>query len=705
MRSFFNPKSVAIVGASDDLSKYGGRALRTLLDFGYGGEIYPINPRRSHVQQLPAYRSLSDAPRGIEHIAVAVPAAMVPDTLIEAAEVGVRFATVFSAGFGESSAPEGKRLEAELQEICRTRGVRVMGPNCNGVVSFVNKFTLTSTMTVRGEAPAPGRIGLISQSGGLGQVNVMWRAQQAGLRFSHVLACGNDADLTVLDFLEFMIGDEETDVVTMVVERIADGPRLAELAGRAAAADKPIIALKLGRTAQGSRVASSHTGALTGTDAVFEAVFAQLGIIRVFDTPELYQIAMLLEGGRRYPAGGLGAVAVSGGNVALLADLAGTRGLAFDEFAPSTKQRLATVLGGGHAAPGNPVDLTAAAVGDRTAFRQAIELIGADPNVAALVPVLTITSPNHVDDVLEVTARVEKPSALLWTGGCTDPRYTQATTVSAGLPTFRDVAPLVSALRAAQGWTAFHNAGSRAPAPPADPARIAAARELLARAEEGQLDQATSRALLGLYGLPVLGSSFGVDEAEVVDASTAVGFPLVLKVESPDLPHKSDVGGVALDIGTVHELRDAYRTMAATVAERAPRARVDGYLLEAMAAPGIEMLLGVSPDVTFGPVITIGMGGTAVELVKDVTHILPVFAAAEVEPALRRVRGAVQLNAHRGRPAADVAALQDVVVKLSQLANELAGQVVELDLNPVIIHPIGDGVSIADTLVRTSPAD
>ena len=301
---FFTPRSVALLGATEDQSKFGGRCMRKMIDFGFTGEIMPVNPRRDTILGRPCYASIAELPQAPDHVGIILPAEAVPQALEQCAERGVRFATVFSSGFAEGGSPEGRKLEQRVREIARAGGVRVMGPNCNGLVNFVDGFWMASSVTIQGDDPRPagGDLAVASQSGGAGLVNVVWRAQHAGLGISYQVSCGNCADLDLLDYAAWMVESEATRVVMVIAERQFDGAKLRALAERAAELEKPIVMVKLGRTETGARAAASHTGALTGNDAVCDAALAQLGVIRVSDYNDLYETAMLLRR-RRIPAG------------------------------------------------------------------------------------------------------------------------------------------------------------------------------------------------------------------------------------------------------------------------------------------------------------------------------------------------------------------------------------------------------------------
>jgi acetyltransferase len=696
---FFAPRRVAFVGATEDLGKFGGRCVRQLVDFGFAGTIYPVNPKRREIFGLRCYPSLADLPEPPDHVGIVLPAAAVPAALDECARIGAPFATVFSSGFGETATEGGAALQRRLVEIARG-GVRFMGPNCNGLVNFVDAFALTSTATIRGPRRAAGDIAVASQSGGAGQVNVMWRAQEAGLGISYQVSCGNDADLDLLDYMNFMVEDERTRVVLAIAERISDGRKLASLAARAAELDKPIVMVKVGRSEAGSRAAASHTGSLTGADAVSDAALRQLGIIRVEDCSELYETAMLLRLGRRPGGRRAAATSISGGNLVMVADLGGALGIEFPAYGAATQARLGEHLPGFSAAA-NPTDLTAASIGSQDVFATVTNAIADDPAIDAVIPVLTFSPAAEIRSVAAVAAASEKPFALLWTGKASDdPALTPATLVAAGHAVYRDALPCLKAVRAAMRYGAFRRRLGR-PAPQRPHGIDAAAARRLLAATGGTLTEAHSKAILGCYGLAGPRESLAADGAAAARAAAAIGGPVALKVQSPDLPHKTEAGAIRLGVAGDEAVRRGFAEIVAAARAYRPEAWIEGVVVQEMVTDGHEMLVGVSHDPTFGPVLTVGLGGIHVEVLKDVAFRLPPLGAEDALEMLRELRSFALLEGVRGQAPSDIAALGDAVARISWLAVELAELVAELDVNPLRVLPKGRGVRVVDALVVT----
>lgn len=698
LRRFFTPRRVALVGATEDLSKFGGRCLRQLLDFGYAGDVFPVNPNRAEVFGRPCFPSLSSLPAVPDHVGIVLPARACSPVIAECGRLGVPFATVFSAGFQELGTEESAALQAELLVTARAAGVRIMGPNCNGMINFVDRFALTSTATISGPRRAAGDIGVAGQSGGATQVNVMWRAQEMGLGVSYQVSSGNDADLDLLDYMAFMVEDPGTRVVLALAERIKDGIRLRALAERAAELEKPIAFIKFGRTEAGSRAAASHTGAVTGADAVFDAAARQLGLIRVNDAAELYEAAMLLRQRTRPRGNRATSVAVSGGNLVLFTDLAAGQGIAFPTFSEEATTKLRGLIPG-FAAVNNPADLSAGAIGARDLFAKATGTLLDDPGVDIAVPLITFAPAADIRAVADLARAAEKPVALLWTGRCLDdPALTPEALVAEGVVVFRDALPCAQAIARQMRWSAFLRRRTAAPPPrrPLD-ADTSSARRLLAGAS-GPLSESASRKVLACYGLHGPAGALATTPEEAAAAAAGIGGRVVLKVQSPDIPHKTEAGAVRLGVAP-GQVTETARAILASARAYAPAARIEGVLVQEMVTGGQEMLLGMTRDMTFGPVLTLGFGGVLVEVLRDVTFRLPPVSAEEAEAMLEELRLAPLLRGVRGAPASDVAALADAIARFSWLVADLGDALEEVDVNPVSVLPGGGGVRVLDALV------
>jgi acetyltransferase len=612
--------------------------------------------------------------------------------LEDCVKIGAPFATVFSAGFAETATEEGKALQHRAIAIARAGNLRFMGPNCNGLVNFVDAFAFTSTASIRGTRRPAGDIGVASQSGGAGQVNVMWRAQQAGLDISYQVSCGNDADLDLLDYMAFMVESECTKVVLAIAERIPDGDRLRKLARRAAELDKPIVMVKVGRTEAGSRMAASHTGSVTGADEVCDAALRQMGIVRVMDTNDLYETAMLLRTGKRAGGRRVAASSISGGNLVMVADLGATVGVEFPDYNSATQAKLRDFLPGFSTAS-NPTDLTAAAVGSKDAFASVARIMAEDPGIDAVVPVITFSPAEEIRSIAVVSAGSPKPVAILWTGKCSDDAaLTPEKLVSEGHAVYRDALPCMKALRAAMRYAEFRRELARpAPKRPAG-IDVEAARKMELK---GTLSETQSKKLLGFFGLP-LTKELVVQSSDAANKfQKALQNPVALKIQSPDIPHKTEAKAIRL--GVSGDLRTAYEEVIAAAKKYKPDARIEGVLIQEMVTEGHEMLIGVSRDPVFGPVLTVGLGGIYVEVFKDVAFRLPPVSREDARSMIDELRCSTILKGARGQPPVDVEALADCIERISWLAVDLKDKVLELDINPLRVLP--KGARVVDALV------
>jgi acyl-CoA synthetase (NDP forming) len=704
LHRFFKPQAMAIVGATEDRSRFGFRYLHNVLNFGRRERVYPVNPRAETILGLPCFKSIRDLPETPDHVGIIVAAERVGGVIEDCIAKGVPFATIFTGGFGEAGTEAGRVEEARLVAMARAGGLRLMGPNCNGAINFVDRIPMASTATV-GEFPQPaGDIAVVGNSGGLPQVNVMWRAHELGLGISHEVSCGNEADLEIADFIDFFAHDRDTRVILVAAERIKTGAKFLAAAQAALAAEKPIVMLKLGRSEAGRRAAESHTGAIAGADAVADAALRQLGIIRVDDTDELYEAAMTLRD-RRVPQGNrASAISVSGGNNALIADRGAAFGVAFEDFTEPTHAKLATLIPG-YIKLCNPADMSSAALGRQDTQRAIMDTIAADPNVDYLLPVTTLQSERDIRAAADIVAGCAKPAALLWTGGTNDgSALAPRDLIRQGIPVFREISAGLKAVGAAMRYAEFRRGLARRSAPqrPADIDRAAAEGVLAGRT--GALGERETKQLLAAYGLRTTREHLARDAAEAVRHATALGFPVALKVEADGLAHKSDVGGVRLALADAAAVQEGFAAILADVAARAPQARIAGVLVQEMAPPGVEMLLGVVNDAALGPAIAVGAGGILVELLADVVYRLPPVTQDEAGAMLRDLRAHRLLQGLRGRPAADEPALVDMIVRLSWLAADLGPRIAELDVNPVIVHARGQGATVVDGWLSLGPA-
>jgi acyl-CoA synthetase (NDP forming) len=695
---FYSPKSVAVVGATDDTRRFGGRLMRQIGKFGYAGRILPVNPRLTALNGLKCYPSVRELPETPDHVGVVIAAERVLDVLRDCHAIGVRCATVFSAGFAETGTAQGRQLQDELVRFTHETGLRVMGPNCNGPVNFIDRFSFSAGYAVSSLSEPPGNVGLVSQSGGLGQTNVMWRAVKAGVGMSYQASCGNEADLTVIDFARFMLEGDQTDVVMMALEAIRDGTAFRELAEYAATRDKPLIVLKFGITEAGRQAAASHTGAITGSDDVFSAVCKQYGVIRVRDCNELYEQAIVLRH-KKLPKGRRAAsMSLSGGNVVQMADAGTDLGLQWKTYTDVTDRRLADLIPG-YGKVGNPTDMTSLATGQPEIFRRAMEIISEDDNVDVMMPVFTFAPRADLEYAARLSRDAAKPLVMLVTGGChDDASLTVDALVAMGATAYRNTVDALRYVRTAIGYREFLEA-NRIACPLQRPAGIDvdAAAELLARARGRQWTEREAKRLLAAYGLPVPQEHLAKSADEAVRLADGIGGPVALKVESADIAHKTEAGAILLGLNGEAAVKQGFDEVMAAARAYRPDAQIAGVLVQEMVPHGVEMMLGIVHDPVFGPLVAAGVGGIHVEILRDLSYRVPPVNAVTARDMLDGLRARRILDGARGMPPADIDALIDCIVRLSWLAHDHGSVIRELDVNPLTVLP--QGARVVDALL------
>ena len=668
LEAFFHPAGVALIGAVD--RRVPPEQLARDLTERWGPSVHLVNPRGGSVGDLPIHRRIADVPGPVSLAVVSVAPALVPAIVEECGHRGVTHVLVFTAGFGETG-PAGAALEAEVGATARRFGIRVFGPNTN-----TNAFERLPEVAHR----RGGRIGLLTQSGHTGRPVV--HGTLFGVAFSRWVPTGNELDLDVADFMEYFAHDDATAVIAGYFEGFRDGAKLRRALRAANEQGKPVVALKMGRTRAGARMAASHTGHLTGSDRVVDGLFAQHGVTRVGDIDELLDTAALFA---KLPAGTGPRVAcysISGGSAALMAEIATQHGVPVPELTAATRAALHQLLPG-YLAVANPVDnggafLHAAPPEDR---RRVLDLILADPQIDVLIAGLTGPSGGMMDvlaaDLCEVADGAGKPIVVTWNSWKTDEPGFDAL-VASGLAMFRSFRNCFAALAAFARYQKA-SAGFRVRPPLAggpDPAALLAG--------AGPLGAAASRALLESYAIPVPEERLTTTAAEAAGAAGEMGFPVVVKLVSADVPHKSDAGLVRTGLGDARQVAQAFAQVTAAAAALRPEPRVEGVLVQQEILGGIELIVGVTHDPVLGPAVLVGSGGIYAEILGDVAVRPLPLDRRDVEEMIGGLRVRPLLDGARGRPGVDLDALVDLVLGVARLAGAAGGRLVELDLNPVI---------------------
>jgi acetyltransferase len=683
LTSLFEPGSVAIVGASETPGKVGTVLLANMLAAGYRGALFAVNPKYATVRGVPCYASVGKVPAHLDLAVVATPASTVPEVIDECGRAGVRSAVVITAGFSEAG-PEGAKLERALLENARRGGVRLVGPNCLGIAR--PELGLNATFA-RG-TPLPGSLGLVSQSGAACAAMLDW-ASPNRVGFSSIVSLGGSSDIDFGEIIDYLANDPKTEHILLYIEGIRDARRfLSSL--RTAARAKPVIVMKVGRYPAGSRAAVSHTGAIVGADDVFDAAVERAGVVRVASVGQLVAAAQALASHVRPKGDRLAVITNGGGPGVMAADRLAELGLTLAELAPATVEALHRALPPNWS-HGNPIDLIGDA--DSARYKAAVSACLADAGVDGILVILTPQAMTEAEAtaraVVDAAAGASKPLIACWMG--------QASTAQgrrvlheASIPVFRTPEPAVEMFAHVAAYYRNQRTLLQAPGPLAHQAApdVKGARLVIDTAlaeRRNLLSETEGKALLAAFHIPIAQAVLARSARDAMLMAQEMGFPVAMKIDSPDIPHKSDVGGVRLNLRDAEGVRSAYREMIDEVGGKRPDARLSGVTVERMVARphGRELIVGVIRDSVFGPAITVGMGGRAVEVLRDRAVALPPLNPFLVRAMIGRTRVSRLLGAFRRMPAVDMQALESVLLRVSEMVCELP-QIEEFEINPLI---------------------
>ncbi|MGH3378285.1 MAG: acetate--CoA ligase family protein [Actinoallomurus sp.] len=685
VRALFNPASIAMVGATDK-SGWSVSTYVNLRRHGFTGPVHLVNPRTEIVHGARAYRSLSDLPEPVDLVYVMVPTSVVLDVLREGARLGIRDYVVLTAGFGETG-PEGRAREEELAAFCRANDLTVLGPNGNGYVNVARSVTPYGLLI---PPPLPrGSVGVVLQSGALAN-SVLAFSQVHGIGLSLLTSMGNEAVVSVTDVIDYLVDDPATSVIALFLESVRRPAEFARVARRALAAGKPIVALKIGRSGLASRTARAHTGALVGDDAVIDAAFRQLGVLRVRSLEDLMITAGLLASSGPLPGNRLGVVTPSGGASEIIADRAEDEGLELPPFADETVARLKEIMPE-FGSPANPLDVTGYVVVDRTLLSRALRIVAEDPGIDVVMllsdlPRTEPADPEPVYRLYEDSTRViaESPRPVVVVGNVlTDlGPFAQAIQERTGYPhVVGGIEHGIPAIGAAVRWSRVRAPRPRA-VPPAPVVRGPAT---------GVWAEHRASVLLSDNGIPVVPSELATDEEAAVAAAERFAYPVVLKAAAEGLGHKSDMGGVRLGLTSAEDVRRAHREIVTAMDGGL------GTLVQPQREGGVELLAGVVRDPAWGLVLTVALGGVWVEVLRDAASRLLPVEAAEIRTALLELRGAKLLKGARGSEPADLDALTAVIARICDLAESLGEALESLEINPLLVN--GTRIEALDALV------
>ena len=687
------PRSIAIVGASSTPGSLGAQVLESLQRFNYAGDIYLINPNRSHIDNRPCIPSVKDLPIGVDCAVLAIPRSGVLEATAACAERGVGGIIIFSSGFAEAG-PQGRADQQQIARIARAHGMAIEGPNCVGMINYVGGVPLTFSAAVPMPLNGSPGLALVCQSGAAGTA-VRNTLQKREVAVSFSISTGNEAVNGVEDFLDYVIDDGATRAIAMIVEQFRNPKRFLQLVRRAREIGKPVVLLHTGRSAAARIAAQTHTGALTGDYNIMRTLVSAEGVALVETLEELTDVAELLMCCRSLPKGGAAVISDSGALKALALDLSEAVGLELPSLSPETDAALRAVLPE-FIPPSNPLDVTAQALVDPGLYSKTMGPLLKDPRYGSLVLGLILSNPTvsrrKVPLVLDAVKEVgtDKPVIMAMLGEEAEiPADLISEMRRAGMPFFRSPERLLRALARMTAFTAPRPERSTS-APPATQMPL----------PHGVVPEHIAKQMLNAAGIPIPRGVCVSDVAAAVEAADRIGYPVVLKAQSAALSHKSDAGGVVLGLRSAEDVTKGWATLQANIRRAKPGLELDGVLLEAMAAPGLEIILGARNDPDWGPVLVVGLGGIWAEALKDVRLLPPDFAPDAIAAELTKLKGAVMLRGLRGSPAVDVMAIADIASQLGSLVLARP-DIQEIDINPVAVYPQGQGAIALDALIVT----
>ena len=702
LSKLLTPESVAIIGVSESPTRIGGRLFKYLIKHGYKGKLSLVNPKYKELNNVKCYPTISDVPFPIDCALIAVPERFVFPVLNECADNNVGAAIIFSSGFAEMDS-KGKEAQNKIKELAREKKLRVCGPNCIGLINFNNQVALSFSQFLEVDTLIPGDIGFISQSGALGG-SMTNRAQDKNIGLSYYISSGNEADLEVSDYIKHLVlHDKNTKVIAAVIEGFKDGAKFIEAAQLALEHRKPIIVLKIGETEVGQKAAASHTGSMTGSDSVIDAVLKQKGVIRVRNYDELFQTASLFSKGKIPKGNKLGIISSSGGAGIIMADHYTKLGLVVPE--PSKKTiDLASKEMASFGQVANPFDLTGQIFSNPKMFKRCMNLFIEDDNFDIIqVNMSMVAGQGSVDRAKQLLASVKgspKPVVAWWAAGSlSDP----------GIKILND--SIIASFRspdrcaiAVKSLVEYHQlaekkAGSIVKSyTPDDSIDLDRAKAIL-DTTDASLSEHQSKELLKLYGISVTLERLVNSPQEAISVAEEIGFPVVLKIDSPDILHKSEADVIRLGVSYREDIVTCYEELIENAVRYDSQARINGVVVQEMIQGGTEVIAGMTLDPQFGPTIAFGLGGIFVEVLKDISLRVTPLSESDAKFMVREIKGYPILNGIRGKARADIEAVEDLLLKLSQLAEDWKDYIAEIDINPLIVFDEGQGVKALDSLV------
>lgn len=693
LNKLLKPTSVAVIGASEK-EGFGGDVCRNILSYVEDrSHVYFIHPKRDSVFGVPCYKSISDVPENVDLMVICTSQKTVIPLLQEGAKKGVGGAVVFASGYGEVGTAEGKQNEAELIAAAKELDIAVMGPNCAGFVNYIDNVQAFAFISAKRDRK--GSVGVVSQSGQL----CLSMMDDPGMRFSYNISAGNGKIVQMEDYMDFLVDDEDTKVVSIYIEGVKNADKFAAVLKKAAEKRKPVVILKAGRSAKGGAIAASHTGSLSGSDASFDAVLKKFGAIRVDDLEELIAMSLMLSTMKRMPEKAtFASMNLSGGETGICADVGSLNGIEYPDFTEETLKKLKEQLPS-YASPNNPLDMTASLSYDADLYAGALRTVMDDPNIGMVLIgytlLLEIADPcihymyKGIEKVVQEKGGNCKPIAMIpFAENTRNPEY-QEKLFQIGVPVLPPPVYAFKLLRHLADFIAYE--------PETKTLELAVGHP---KSEETQaLSEHESKQELKVYGVPVPDEVIVTSKEEAAQFAKNHPDPLVMKVESADILHKSDVGGVKLNVCGPEAAEKAYEEIMESVTAKRPDAHINGILTVPMLDAGVEIIIGVNNEPQFGPMIMVGMGGVFVEVFKDVALYPAPLKEEEALEMLKSLKSFKLLNGYRGTEKCDIKALCQTIVAISNYAQANKDVLKELDINPLFVYPEGKGVGVADALI------
>lgn len=693
LTKLLKPQTMAVVGASEK-EGFGGDVCRNILEYTEDlSRVFFVNPKRDTVFGHPCFHTVEELPEKIDLLILCTPQKTILPLLEEGAKKGCQGAVVFASGYGEVGTDEGREKERQLLARAKELGIAVMGPNCAGYVNYIDNVQAFAFISEKRERK--GNVGVISQSGQL----CLSMMDCPSMRFSYNISAGNAKGIQMEDYMEFLVDDEDTKVISLYIEGVKSPEKFVGVLKKAAQMKKPVVVLKAGRSSKGQAIAASHTGSLSGADASFDAMLKKFGAIRADDLEELMALSQLLSTIPKLPeTSGFASMNLSGGETGICADVGYLNGITYPDFAETTMNRLKELLPD-YATPNNPLDMTASLSYDAEQYAEALETVMDDPNVGMVLIGYTlldeIADPaihymyEGMKKVVEKKGAFCKPMAMIPFAENTRNREYQQKLFEIGIPVLPPPVYAFKILKKVSEYAQFdyNTVNGNVVFPRLDGKQTYA------------LSEHESKTELKQYGIPVADECILHSEKEICEAAKCMPAPWALKIESSDILHKSDVGGVILNVPDVEAAENAYLQIMENVKKNCPQAQINGILMTSMMKPGVEMILGVNNDPQFGPMLMIGMGGVFVEVFKDVAVRPAPVNREEAMKMLKSLKAYRLLNGYRGNKKCDLEALCETIVRVSEFAAAKKDILKELDINPLFVYPKGEGVGVADSLI------